>query len=259
MRLIVMSVLLVGPAAARAHVNGAAPPTLDRIDLLVLLALALAAAVYLRALSRSRALRPRHAAAFGAGWLVLLLAVAPPLDAPAAASFALHMVQHELLMLVAPPLLILGRPYAALACALPHRSRWLALAALPLRTPPVAALLLHAAALWAWHLPRLFNAGLGSDAIHALQHASFFWSALLFWWVVFRRVSSGAAVLYLLAMLIASGALAALLTFAPAPLYAGATLADQQLGGLVMWVPAGYVMLLAGLLALHRLLRASPE
>jgi cytochrome c oxidase assembly factor CtaG len=168
------------------------------------------------------------------------------------------MVEHELLMLIAPPLLILGRPYAALAGALPRHSRLLALAAWPLRTPPSAAIALHAAALWVWHLPRLFNAGLESEVIHALQHASFFWTALLFWWVVFRRVGTGVAVLCLLVMLIASGALAALLTFAPAPLYAGATLHDQQLGGLVMWVPAGYAMLLAGLLAFHRLLRASP-
>jgi cytochrome c oxidase assembly factor CtaG len=117
--------------------------------------------------------------------------------------------------------------------------------------------ILHGAALWLWHAPRLFDAGLESDAVHALQHASFFWTALLFWWTVFRRVRTGTAVLYLLATLIHGGALAALLTFSPAPLYAGATLESQQLGGLIMWVPAGYAMLLAGLLAFNRLLRVT--
>jgi len=255
-------VLVLWPAAAHAH--GAAEHV-DVANLAALLALAGAGTLYLSALPRSPALSTRHALAFGAGWLALLLALVPPLDRAAADSFALHMVQHELLMLVAPPLLILGRPYAALAAALPARAPLLRLAALrlaalPLRIPPLAAFALHLAALWTWHLPRLFDAGLESDATHAVQHASFFWSALLFWWTVFRRVRSGIAVLMLLAMLIASGALAALLTFAPAPLYAGATLAQQQLGGLIMWVPAGYAMLLAGLLAFHRLLIwATPE
>jgi cytochrome c oxidase assembly factor CtaG len=171
----------------------------------------------------------------------------------AADSFAVHMVQHEVLMVVAPPLLILGRPFTALAATLPPKL--LRLAAFPLRVPPIAAWLLHAAALWIWHVPRLFDAGAASDAIHALQHASFFWSALLFWWAVLRRVRTGVAVLFILTTMIHAGALAALLVFAPSPLYAGATLEQQQLGGLIMWVPGGYAMLLAGLLAFARLLK----
>jgi cytochrome c oxidase assembly factor CtaG len=189
--------------------------------------------------------------------MVLAVALLSPLDAAAETSFSLHMVQHELLMVVAPPLLILGRPFAALAVTLPPRV--LRIAAWPLALPPLAAWGLHAAALWGWHVPRLFDAGLASSGVHALQHACFFWSALLFWWTVFRRLSSGAAVLYLLTTLIHSGALAALLTFAPAALYAGTTLPEQQVGGLIMWVPAGYALLLAGLLAFHALLRTAHE
>lgn len=247
MRLIAF--LALCPTAALAH---AGERSIDLALGAAVLALVLAAGLYAEALRRNAPLRPRHVAAFGAGWLALALALLPPLDRAAAESFSAHMVQHELLMVVAPPLLILGRPFTALAATL--HARVLRLAAVPLRLPPLAAWGLHAAALWIWHVPRLFDTGLESGAVHALQHACFFWSALLFWWTVFRRLRTGAAVLYLLATLIHSGALAALLTFAPAPLYAGATLHDQQLGGLIMWVPAGYAMVLAGVLALDRLL-----
>jgi putative membrane protein len=223
-------------------------------ELIAVGALALFAGIYIRALRRTPALRPRDAACFAAGWLAVAIAILSPLDAAAGRSFALHMVQHELLMVVAPPLLILGRPFAALSATLGPRA--LRIAAWPLRIPPPAAWALHAAALWVWHMPWLFDASAASDTTHALQHASFFFTALLFWWTVFRRVRVGTAVLYVLTTLIHTGALAALLTFAPAPLYAGASLEQQQLGGLIMWVPAGYAMLLAGLLAFNRLLEA---
>jgi cytochrome c oxidase assembly factor CtaG len=219
-------------------------------DLATGICLAVAAWLYCRALP---VMAWRHAAAFTAGWLALVLALLSPLEARVAGSFSLHMIQHELLMIAAPPLLILGRPYAALAATLSPAA--LRMAAIPLRAPPPAALLLHAAALWIWHAPRLFDAALESDAAHAAQHASFFFTALLFWWAVFRRVRTGIALLYILLTMIHAGALAALLTFAPAPLYALTAHGEQQLGGLIMWVPAGYAMLAAGLIAFHRLLR----
>jgi cytochrome c oxidase assembly factor CtaG len=114
--------------------------------------------------------------------------------------------------------------------------------------------MLHAAAIWIWHVPRLFDAGGQSASVHALQHACFFFSAMLFWWTVFRRVRTGMAVLYVLTTMIHTGALAALLTLAPGSLYAGTTLEQQQLGGLIMWVPAGFAMLIAGLVAFDRML-----
>jgi cytochrome c oxidase assembly factor CtaG len=219
-------------------------------DVATTVALALAALLYVKA---APVLDRRHIAAFAAGWLALVIALLSPLEPRAAGSFSLHMIQHELLMIAAPPLLILGRPYAALAATLPPAG--LRLAAAPLRVPPLAALLLHAAALWIWHVPRLFDAALESEAVHAAQHASFFFSALLFWWAVLRRVRAGIALLYILVTMIHAGALAALLTFAPAPLYALTALGEQQLGGLIMWVPAGYAMLAAGLIAFYRMLR----
>jgi cytochrome c2 len=120
---------------------------------------------------------------------------------------------------------------------------------------------LHAIALWIWHAPPLFQATLQSDLIHTLQHLSFLLSALLFWWAVLHngrdRVGYGAATLYVFTTSIHSGALGALLTFSstlwyPAyhvsPLAWGLTpVEDQQLGGLLMWIPAGLVYLFAGL------------
>lgn len=211
-----------------------------------------AACLYGRAVLARAPLRKGHIAAFAAGWSTVAAALFSPLDHAAVSSFGFHMVQHELLMIVAPPLLILGRPFTALAANLPRSA--LRIAALPLRIPPLAAWGLHAAALWIGHVPRLFDAGLQSELMHGLQHASFFFSALLFWWTVFRRVRAGTAALYVLTTMLHAGALAALLTFAPAPIYAATSLEQQQLGGLIMWVPAGYAMLLAALVAFNRLL-----
>jgi cytochrome c oxidase assembly factor CtaG len=222
-------------------------------DIATAAGLAAAAVLYVQAVYNGAPLRARHFCAFAAGWLALAIALLSPLESRVSESFSLHMIQHELLMIAAPPLLILGRPYAALAATLPPAA--LRVAAAPLRVPPLAALFLHAIALWIWHVPRLFDAALASEAVHAAQHASFFFTALLFWWAVFRRVRTGIALLYILVTMIHAGALAALLTFAPAPLYALTAHGEQQLGGLIMWVPAGYAMLAAGLIAFHRLLR----
>jgi putative membrane protein len=241
--------LLLFPGTAWAHDGG----HWSGWDIATAAALAVSGLLYLQAVYASAPLRPWHVAAFTAGWAATALALLSPLEGAALGSFSMHMIQHELLMIAAPPLLILGRPYAALAATLPPAA--LRAAALPLRVPPLAALGLHAAALWVWHAPRLFDAALQSEAVHAAQHASFFFSALLFWWAVFRCVRSGVALLYILATMLHAGALAALLTFAPAPLYSLTPHAEQQLGGLIMWVPAGYAMLAAGLLAFHRFLR----
>jgi putative membrane protein len=180
------------------------------------------------------------------------------------------MTQHELLMLVAAPLLVLGRPIVPFLWALP-REWTLTLARFSKLTAwertwqtisnPLVAWMLNAIVLWSWHLPFLFEATLESESIHALQHASFLLSALLFWWAVIhgrrRALGFGLAVLYMFTTALHSGLLGALLTFANTvwyPAYAERTsawgltpLQDQQLGGLIMWVPAGLVYVAAGL------------
>lgn len=213
-----------------------------------------------------RGIRAGAAARFALGWLALCAALASPLDALSERLFSAHMVQHELLMAVAAPLLVLGRPLEAWAWALP--SAWLrTLAAFGRSRPvshawdaitePVPAWSIHALALWLWHAPALFDMALEHEWVHIAQHTSFLGSALLLWWSVFGRGSrrpDGASIASLFTTMIHTGALGALLTFAPHPWYAHyagsaslSALEDQQLGGLVMWVPGGLGYLVAGL------------
>jgi putative membrane protein len=227
-------------------------------------------AIGLRALWRSagagRGIAHAAAARFALGWAAMVVALASPLETLGDRLFSAHMVQHELLMVVAAPLLVLGRPLEAWAWALPAgvvralagvgRSR-IVRRAWNAATEPVGAWCLHAIALWAWHVPALFDAALASEAVHAAQHASFLGTALLFWWAVLGRGvrrPDGASLASLFTTMVHTGALGALLTFAPHPWYAhyAATpwltpLEDQQLGGLVMWVPGGFAYAAAGL------------
>jgi putative membrane protein len=247
--------------------------------------LALSAALYAlgvarlwRHAGRLRGIGRRQVAAFAAGWIVLVIALVSPLDALGASLFSAHMVQHELLMVVVAPLMVLGRPLAAWAWAFSPaqrhaigrglRVRWWASTWARL-TDPLAAWVLHALALWLWHVPRFFDAALANEGWHALQHASFLGTALLFWWAVLgrdarSRTNSGFALAYLFTTMLHTSALGALLTLAPTPWYEGyaATTAlfglgpveDQQLGGLVMWIPGGFAYVAAGLVMVARLL-----
>lgn len=220
-----------------------------------------------------RGLKVWQAAMFAAGWLTLCAALISPLDALGSRLFSVHMVQHELLMIVAAPLFVLARPLEAWTWGLApawrspvsriaHRSplqrAWTAL------TMPVSAWAIHAAALWIWHVPALFNAALSSDGLHALQHASFLASALLFWWAVLGKAGGrnpALAIALLFTTMLHTGALGALLTFSPSQWYGGYdrtsaygldAMEDQQLGGLIMWIPGGVAYLAAGLAMVFR-------
>ncbi len=209
-------------------------------------------------------------AAYWLGWLSLALALLSPLDVLGGTLFSAHMVQHEVLMLLAAPLLILGRPLGPFIWALPTSWRRPAAtvcsatglqATVRLLSIPVVAWTVHAAALWIWHVPALFQAALRNEAIHTVQHLSFFISALLFWWALLRPRAGGqhygTAVIYVFTTGVHSSLLGALLTFAStawypayrdtAPLWGLTPLEDQQIGGLIMWVPGGFVYLVAAL------------
>ena len=223
--------------------------------------------------------RAQSMLSFGAGSIALAAALLPPLHEVSERSFTAHMIQHELLMAVAAPLLVLGAPGAMLLRALPIRSRQVVVRVIrwrPVRavwrvaTRPFDAWLIHAAASWLWHIPRLFELALENDAIHVLQHASFLGSGLLFWWTVFhprRKAALGGSIIYLFTTAIHTAALGALMTMARAPWYPGYALGpgawglspmqDQQLAGLVMWIPASGVYLVAALYTVRRWLRAS--
>ena len=208
--------------------------------------------------------------AFAVGWGALVLSILPPLDSLSIQFFSVHMIQHELMMLVGAPLLIVGRPLqrcvAGLPDALRHRaahvlrdhavsSTWRVL------TAPLAAWTLHGLAIWVWHMPALYDAAVGNEGLHALQHAMFVGTSALFWWGMlygrYGRAGYGAAVFYVFLTVVHTGILGAMLTFAPTPLYpiysapAAAhgidPVVDQQRAGLLMWIPAGLVMTLLGL------------
>jgi putative membrane protein len=209
------------------------------------------------------------------GWLSLLVALDSPVHEISEQLFWVHMTQHEILMLISAPLLILSEPAAPLVFALPERWRVpvanIAKAKLIERTwllvsAPIAAWLLHAAALWAWHAPRLFDAALDSEWVHAAQHISFFGTALLFWWTLFHKHAGrrgyGGAILYVFTTAVHTSVLGALLTFAPrtlyapyaqtAPLWGLTALQDQQVGGLIMWIPAGTLLTIVALILLAK-------
>jgi putative membrane protein len=228
-----------------------------------------------------RGVSRRQAGAFGLGWLALVGALVSPLDPLGSRLFSAHMVQHELLMVVAAPLLVLGRPLAAWAWALSPPQRRLVGRCLQARgwsslwtvlTDPLVAWAMHAVALWAWHIPGAFDAALQHEGWHILQHVSFLGTALFFWWAVLGhdprgRHGPGHSAAYLFTTMLHTAALGALLSLAPTPWYApyvaqAAALGfdpveDQQLGGLVMWVPAGLAYVIAALAVFGRMLTSA--
>ncbi|HET6317830.1 MAG TPA: cytochrome c oxidase assembly protein [Chloroflexota bacterium] len=210
---------------------------------------------------QDRGVRRWQAACFVGGLLVLLIALVSPLDELAAALFSAHMVQHLLLLLVAPPLLVLGLPLVAFAWALPESARQSLRIVRYLHrlTWPAAAFVLHSLVLWAWHVPRLYDGAVANPPLHVLEHMSFLGSAVLFWWALLSgaRASYGAGVLYVFGMALQSTLLGALLTFAGSVWYTAhvSTTAafgitpqeDQQLAGLIMWIPGGSIYLACAL------------
>jgi cytochrome c oxidase assembly factor CtaG len=262
------------PACAWAHTGEPLEPhdlwTAWEFDPGVVIPLALAAILYALGARRSRGIRTWEASCFWAGWVTVVIALASPVHPMGEALFSAHMTQHELLMVIAAPLLVLGRPMIPFLWGLPLRWRQRIGAATKRRpvqrawrwlTLPAVAWIVHAIVLWGWHMPPLFQATLTSDLVHSAQHASFLFSALLFWWAVLHgregHMGYGKSVLYIFTTAIHTSILGALLTFSPAlwyPAYANTTqawglspLEDQQLGGLIMWVPAGLTYVVAGL------------
>jgi cytochrome c oxidase assembly factor CtaG len=239
---------------------------------LVVISLIVTALLFIIGLHRlkGRSIRPWEALCFALGWLALFVALVSPLHAWGQVLFSAHMTQHEILMLVAAPLLVLGRPLIAFLWALPlNWSRRLGNIAKTgtlnrlwrTFTIPFVAWVVHAVALWVWHIPLLFDSVLHYESVHTAQHLSFLVSALLFWWALIHgpqgAMGYGAGVLYLFTTSMHSGLLGALITLAGSvwyPSYVGLTnswgltpLEDQQLGGLIMWIPAGLVYVIAGL------------
>jgi putative membrane protein len=224
-------------------------------------------------------IRPFEAACFGCGWLALLAALLPPLDEWSDQWLAAHIVQHELLMVIAAPLLAKSSPMMAFLSALPSKARrrvvttvrrrmatgWTALTS-PLSVFLVYGLtlwmwfLLYGLVLWVWHLPALSDHIVWQQDVKLLQQLSFFGTAALFWWGIahqrYGRLGNGAAAVFVLATTVHSGLLGALLTFSTRMWYAPfdgnqsaglRLLGDQQLAGLLVWIPLSVLLVVGGL------------
>lgn len=232
----------------------------------VLLGLELVVALYLAAVFPLRrrfgwasAIDLRQVAAFMAGLLVIFVALVSPLDFVADRYlFSAHMVQHLLLILVMPPLIWMGTPGWVLR---PLLGRPALAGAARLITHPLVAFTLFNANFWLWHVPRLYQLSLESVQVHILMHLLFMATAVLNWFPVLgplpelRLRSYPARMAYLFAQTWPDTGLSVLLIFSPTVLYPAyalaprlwglSPLADQQLGGLIMWIPGSLIYLTA--------------
>jgi putative membrane protein len=207
-----------------------------------------------------------RAAWFVAGTATMFLALVSPLDVLSDTYlFSAHMMQHLMLVLIAPPLLILGISprFARAVLKVPSLAR-----IHKVLGNGAVAWTIGMSVLWIWHAPALYNAALADEDIHIFEHVCFLVSATIYWWPVLApveeaRLAPMPAVIYLMTGAVANSVLAILLTFAPVGIYPaylnpddalkilplirdgwGLTPAlDQQLGGLLMWIPGGMVFL----------------
>jgi putative membrane protein len=240
---------------------------------------ALAALLYwLGGRERRAAAQPLRTLAFVSGLATIVIALESPIDGYAEKLFWAHMLQHVLLLTVAPPLILLGRPWPRMWRALPLRWRTVlartlvrSRAVAPVRrlARPVPAWVLFNGAIVAWHVPAAYDATLSSGAVHQLEHAIFFFTGLLFWARVVDpgplrpRLGWPVRIAYVVGAMVVGWLIAIVLVMAPDPLYAhyaalthrpgGITAAtDQQLAGGIMWVPGSIAYSIAVFICFYR-------
>lgn len=257
-------------------------------DYLALAYVAVCAVLYaLGGRGRGRSVRrePLRVVSFYAGLATIVIALDSPIDYYADTLFWVHMIQHILLLTVAPPLFLLGRPWPRMWRALPlevrtsvgrgvARSRFTA----PLRAVarPLPAWILFNAVVIGWHIPGAYNATLTSNAIHQVEHAMFFFFGLLFWARVIDpgplrpRLIWPMRIASALGAMVVGWVLAIVLVLAPHPLYAHyaslthrpggiSALTDQQLAGGVMWVPGSLAYTITLIIGFYRWLEAESK
>jgi putative membrane protein len=268
----------------------------------VILVLALAGTLYSRGWWRMRSPRrgrnPRRGqsgqrqlaagwrlAAYLGGLAILGLALMSPVDVLGGQLFFMHMVQHLLLVMIAPPLLLIANPLPFFMWGLPSRARH-AVGRLLNRgssfrrslrslTSPGLVWMVFVALFLGWHDPNAYNAALRNDLVHDLEHLTFFGSAMLFWWHVIgagprlRSLSRGLRLAYVLATLPVTMAAGIAISFASQPIYTYYTtvprpwgltvMQDQMLGGVIMWVPGSMMYLLAALILISRLIQSEAD
>lgn len=228
------------------------------------------------------ALPPWRLALYLGGLAAVGLALLSPVDALGSLLFFMHMTQHELLTMVAPPLLLLGNPLPAILWALPWRARQVSQRllvpgshvrrAIRVLTLPWVTWPLYVITLWAWHHPAMYGASLRSELVHDAQHLSFFATAVLFWWPVIDPaphlhgyLHHGLRVAYVVPAAFQSQALGLIFAFfagralyphyeAVPRLWGLTPLQDQSVAGLLMMQVEGLTYLFAILLLIARML-----
>jgi putative membrane protein len=223
-----------------------------------------------------------RSASFYTGLIVLAIAVCSPLDALSERLFWAHMLQHVLLLVVAPPLIVYAQPWVRLWRSLPVEWRRSLARGLsqgrrtaPLRAlcralgRPAVSFLLFSCVLLVWHVPAMFDATLHSPLLHALEHVLFFWTALLFWKQVIPSpplrapLAAPERALYTVGAMVVSWVLAVVLALEPHALYDPyvheatrpggiSALADQQIAAGIMWVPGSITFLIVILAHIQR-------
>jgi putative membrane protein len=251
----------------------------------VILALLLAALLYLRGWTHLRTAIPAwRATSFLAGLACIWIAVGSPLASLDDELLTVHMLQHLLLMTVAPPLLLLGSPVLPLLHAVPKfamRSSVAPLLRLPLLqrfghflANPLFCFLTATAVLIGWHVPSAFALALQSEPIHHLEHLSFLAAGVLFWWPVIPSWPSisqprWSLVLYLFLATLPCDALAAFLAFCDRVVYPAylqaprrfglSPLEDQQCAGALMWTAVTFAYLIPAVVITTRLLSSTAD
>lgn len=224
-------------------------------------------------------------AAYLGGLAILGLALMSPIDVLGGQLFLMHMVQHLLLVMIAPPLLLIANPFPFFMWGLPARARH-AVGRLLNRgstfrrglrslTSPGLVWMVFVATFLGWHDPNAYNAALRNDLVHDLEHLSFFGTGMLFWWLVvgagprLRPLSRGVRLVYVLLTVPVNMAAGVAIAFASQPIYTYYTtvprlwgltvMQDQMLGGVIMWIPGSMMYLMAALILISRLIQSEAD
>lgn len=224
-------------------------------------------------------------AAYLGGLAILVVALMSPIDVMGGQLFFMHMIQHLLVVMITPPLLLIANPLPFFLWGLPpglrrsvgrllnRESRFRR--ALHALTAPGMVWMAFVAVFLGWHDPNAYNAALRSDVVHDLEHLTFFATAMLFWWHVvgagprLRSLSRGLRLAYVLATVPVNMAAGVTIAFASQPIYTYYTavprpwemtvMQDQMVGGVIMWIPGSMMFLLAALILISRLVQAEAD
>ncbi len=254
----------------------------------IILSLGLAAAIHLAGRWRlkrqgsARLINPWRSVAYLSGLAVLWIALMSPIDVLSGQYFFMHMIQHLLLVMIAPPLLLVGNPMPIMLWGLPgglrrEIGRWLRPDSgfrriVQALTKPGLVWLYFVAFLVGWHDPRAYNLTLEHELVHDLEHLTFFGTAMLFWWHVIgaaprihRRLSRGVRIGYTLSVVPPNALTGISIAFASEPIYtyyttvprlgAMTVLEDQMLGGVIMWIQGSMMYIIAALILLAQIVR----